>query len=121
MKRYEVGQEVILERINHEVRGRNGEDLYFTGIVQTVARKWFTVKSSDVYLERDRFSIEDGVSDPGNWNSGYLVHLDRQSILDCAERKSKLADFSSPRCYGEVSKLSLERLREIHLMIFGGK
>lgn len=113
-----VGQSVIVERTGNAARGRSGEDLYFPAVVKSIGRKWFVIESSVGWMDRERFSLEDGLCDGRGYISDYRVWVSKQEISDRDERIRLLVDIDR-NSDGILRKMDLDRLRRVHEMIFG--
>jgi hypothetical protein len=105
-----VGQTVYVKAIHNAARYKKQEELIEEAIVETVGRKWFTLKG----YYQDRFSLENGYHDGGVYASQFIVYEDRQTILDEIEIQEKCQYIGSRfACYSNPG-MSIEQIRRIY-------
>ncbi len=68
----EIGQEVLIYTIGNNSRYKVS---YYKGIVTKVSRKWFYVNTNNYIGEREKFSLDNGKCDGGNFTSEWQAFL----------------------------------------------
>ena len=68
----EIGQEVLIYAVGNNARH---EVSWYKGIVTKVGRKWFYVNTNNYIGEREKFSLDNGKCDGGNYISEWRAFL----------------------------------------------
>ena len=71
----EIGQEVLIYTVGNNAR--HGVSWY-KGIVTKVGRKWFYVNTNNYIGEREKFSLDNGKCDGGDYISGWQAFLSEE-------------------------------------------
>ena len=71
----EIGQEVLIYTVGNNAR--HGISWY-KGIVTKVGRKWFYVNTNNYIGEREKFSLDNGKCDGGDYISGWQAFLSEE-------------------------------------------
>lgn len=105
----EIGQTVIVEKINNAVRYCEPDKIFEYAHVIDIKRKWFTLDS----YKHTRFDLEFGRNDGKGYCSDYQVIIGYNSIeelVDYRKKKNQIQEFFSSSKSG---KLDYKEINEI--------